>query len=123
MGSMIPSLTDFRAKFPEFSDVADGRMEELLEESFELHNRSTKATLYLAAHLAALDEAERLAGAIAPVDGGGGVFASENPGPVSFSYQTQIVREGRDVYFSRTPYGRRFLALERRVTSFSVFIA
>ena len=47
-----PTLSEFRDRFPEFtaSAIADAEMSPLLEEAYELHSRSRRATLYLSAH-------------------------------------------------------------------------
>ena len=58
---------------------------------------------------------------MAPVDGGGGAFRSENVGGRVYSYQLMV--EGRDVFYERTPYGRRYLMLSARATAWSVFSA
>jgi hypothetical protein len=116
------TLADFRDRFPEFSSIPDTEMTALLAEAKELHGLDDTATLYLAAHLAALDKSEMQDGVIARVDGGGGAFTSESVGPKSASYATQIEMKGRDTFYVRTSYGRRFLALERRRTAFTAHV-
>ena len=89
-----PTLSEFRVRFPEFTTAAitDAEMTPLLDEAYELHSRSPRATLYLAAHLASLYKAEHPSGEVAPVDGGGGAFRSENVGGRNYSYQ--LMTEG-----------------------------
>ena len=112
---MTDSLATFRERFPEFSDLDDGRVRPMLEAAKEIHSLSIAATLYLAAHLITLDLKERAIG----VDEGAGVVISESIGPKKVTYKTQAEREG-EVFFARTPYGRMFLTLRRPATAFSV---
>ena len=58
---------------------------------------------------------------MSPVDGGGGAFRSENVGGRNYSYQ--LMAEGPDVFYLRTPYGREYLMLSARATAWSVFSA
>lgn len=102
------TLADFRARFSEFSGLADARASELITEAYTLSDVTRDATMYCIAHLAAL-EAE-LTGAL---DGGSGVVKSEWLGPQRVTYETQAANE-REVFFATTAYGRRVLALEGR---------
>ena len=108
----------FRTKFPEFVALTDEAITQLVSEAEEIHTVSDNAQFYLVAHLAALDHAERPTGQVAQVDDGGGAWMSMGIGPRRVSYKTQAEEE-RDVFYTRTPYGRRFLALERRRTAFT----
>ena len=111
---MTNMLTWFREEFPEFDDVIDQSVETWLGHAAEIHSLSKTATLYLAAHLVALDREE--SGQV--VDHGAGVITSETIGPKSVTYMNQA-RSGDEVFFARTEYGRLFLTLERRATAFS----
>ena len=112
---MTSMLAWFREEFPEFEDLSDQGVETWLDRAVEIHSLSDTATLYLAAHLVALDREE--SGEV--VDHGAGVITSETIGPKSVTYMTQA-RSGDETFFARTQYGRLFLTIERRVTAFSV---
>ena len=111
---MTNMLAWFREEFPEFDDVADSAVNVWLGHAAEIHSLSETATLYLAAHLVALDGED----SVGQVDGGAGVITSETIGPKSATYMTQA-RSGDETFFARTQYGRLFLTIERRVTAFS----
>ena len=115
------SITDFRQQFPEFSGVADDDVSAALSIARELYQLTALGTLYLAAHLIALETAE-VGGTMAPLDGGSGVVTQETIGPKRLSLRPPIERPS-EAFFARTAYGRTFLALMRRATSFSVFAA
>ena len=46
-------------------------------------------------------------------DGGSGELTAESTGPVQASYMAQA-GSSREVFFTRTAYGREMIALERR---------
>ena len=64
------TVADFRARFPEFSAVADDDVGQYIETAYILSDVSREATYYTAAHLGSLDDAERSATAIAPLTTG-----------------------------------------------------
>ena len=109
--SLLPA---FREQFAEFAPHNDVVVAEWLGVAREIHSLSTRATLYLAAHLLTLDQAEPNS----EVKDNAGVLTSEGVGPKRAAYLTQAESE-RDVFFARTKYGRTFLTLERRATAFS----
>ena len=119
---MPATLTAFRARFAEFAATPDAEVELWLETAVEIHGLSTRATLYLTAHLLTLDAAERQAGAVAPLDDRGGIIVEEQFGPQRIKFMQQAAEE-KDVFFARTSYGRLFLTLERRATAFSPRVA
>ncbi len=102
----------FRKEFPEFSEVTDDAVQRWIERASEIHATSETATLYLAAHLVAVDRED------SGVDDGAGVVVGESVGPKSVQYKTQA-ESGDQAFFARTKYGRLFLTLERRATAFS----
>ncbi len=104
-----PNLSNFREQFPEFPEdqFTDAAAESALDIAAEISAVSAKAILYLAAHLLTL-AGERTAA----LDGGSGELTAEEIGPKRAEYKTQAA-EGRDVFFSRSAYGRMFLVIER----------
>lgn len=109
-------LPAFREQFPEFSpaNYTDEVVVEWLGVARDIHSLSSRATLYHAAHLLTLDQAEPST----EVKDNAGVLTSEGVGPKRATYLTQAESE-RDVFFARTKYGQIFLTLERRATAFS----
>lgn len=103
---MDADLATFRTQFPELSTTSDDVVQRNLELALDLHDTSARATLYLTAHLATL-----------PLDGESpGELTSESIGPKSAEYMTQA-ETGDESFYTRTEYGRRFLALSRRATA------
>ena len=115
------TLSGFRERFSAFSGRDDGEVQLALDEALLLHDVRVLATYYCAAHLLSLAGEE---GALP--DGGAGIIASEQIGPKRIEFlnmagagKNMNGRE-RDVFFATTPYGRRFLALERRTPRTSI---
>lgn len=105
-----PGLPAFRSAFPELSGRADADVSRMIDVAYQMSAVKTDATLYLAAHLLAID-AENTGG----IDGGSGEIASETSvGGKLATYKTMAEKSGLDVFYSRTSYGRMFLAMERR---------
>lgn len=107
------TVADFRARFPEFSAVADDDVGQYIETAYILSDVSREATYYTAAHLGSLDDAERSATAIAPVDDRGGTIIEESFGPKKLKFLQQAM-DSREVFYTGTVYGRLALALENR---------
>lgn len=70
-----------------------------------------RAQLYLVAHLLHLDASDD--------DSGAGEIASQGVGPMSVRFVTQAER-GSDAFYTRTEYGRRYLALARRAPTLAI---
>ena len=106
---MAVTLSDFRTQFPEFPQATspDENVNRVLAEAREIHCVSDLATLFCAAHLLALDEGPKGIGA------GSGEATMKQAGPLRVRYLTQA-KTGRQVFFSSSTYGRRFLTLELR---------
>lgn len=107
-----PTTTQFRERFAEFADpaqYADDLVQSMLDAAYQLSAVSTEATLYLTAHLVTID-AERAE----PLDGGSGEIASESVGGRAVSYLTMAKEAGGEVFYTRTYYGRTFMALQQR---------
>ena len=115
---MVATLSDFREYFPgpPFTNLDDASVARALNEALLLHCVREEATIYLTAHLLALDveSAEHVErNGLAP-DGGSGVVTEEAVGPRRFTFLTQAGESERRAFYATTPYGRRFMALEDR---------
>ena len=109
---MAATLATFRTQFPEFAATADGVVDRALVEALLIHSVRELATLFLTAHLLECD-AKRAAGT--PLVG---EVASEQAGDIKATYRTQAAGDmtggSRAAAYTRTEYGKRFLALEQR---------
>ena len=108
---MAVDVAAFRSRFPDplFTTASDEAVALAICDAQLLHDRDETATLYLAAHLLALD-AEQTG---AP-DGGAGVVTQERIGPRTITYLTDAGDDERRAFYATTSFGRRFLALEDR---------
>ena len=107
-----PSPAEFREYFGEFGNPTaypDTDITKATNRAIAISSVSLEALRYLIAHELALGKE-----ASVDPDGGSGEVASESIGPRSVSYASQSERP-KDVYFTRTSYGRTFLALESRI--------
>ena len=107
------TITEFKARFPEFTAVADDDVGQYIQTAYTLSDVSREATYYTAAHLGSLDLAERSATTIAPVDDRGGTIIEESFGPKKLKFLQQAMNS-REVFYTGTAYGRLALALENR---------
>ena len=104
------SVEDFRAWFPRnFEGADDPDIERAIKEALLLHDKSAEATLYLTAHLLSLNSEFQ-----DTPDGGSGVILKETLGPKTVEYITNVDESKKNAFYSTTPFGRRFLALEAR---------
>ena len=101
---MAATLAGFRTRFPEFAATADNLIDLAIEEALLIHALRELATLYCAAHILKLDSDET------PQTG---EINMARIGPGAMRYKTQA-DTGKDVFFTRSEYGRRFLTLEKR---------
>ena len=104
-----PTVAEFRAQFPaSFLDPTypDATVEARIAEARQIHAVRKLATIYLTAHLLAVD-----AEATGALDGGSGVVKSEGEGPRKVTYQNQSDGMPNRAFFATTSYGRRYLAL------------
>ena len=97
----------FKTRFPEFQAQADPVVAFAIEEAYALTDVVELATYYAIAHVLKLkevrDDDEDLPGEI-----------TENKvGPITTKHKAQA-KTARQVYFTRTEYGRQVLALESR---------
>ena len=104
-----PTVAEFRAQFPTAFLVAthpDALITSRIGEARQIHGVRKLATLYLTAHLLAVDGE-----ATGAPDGGAGVVKSEGIGPRKVAYLTQADGMPNRAFFATTSYGRRYLAL------------
>ena len=108
------SLTEaeFRARFSDFTEARIGAtvVEWLLDVAYDMHSLGNLATLYLTAHLAELwlSDEER-----------SGESERFEMGPFTTDFKAQA-EEGRESFFTRTEYGRTFLALRQTTPRFAI---
>jgi len=126
MPYVLPTVDQFKERFPIFSDSDDGIIDTLIVEASHGVDASWKeydyqpAIMYLAAHLLATDNSDEGDQVEIGAAGGAGAIASESFGSgLSVSYATggAANAEGSlssDDEFGTTEYGRRYLALLRR---------
>ena len=112
----------FRKQFPELPAgiLSATDLKRFVNLALEIHALNDVATVHCAAHLYALEQAERAAittadGAAGVVDSGSGQVQSQTVGGMSVSYAATAAHD-RESFFGRTPYGRTFLQIENRVT-------
>lgn len=113
MATAAEILVKFRERFNEFASVSDTDVSFAIEDAQAIHDRCILATTYLVAHFVALNASNNIGTTGASEDGGAGELSSISDGSESASYKTQA-EKGSEVYYTSTPYGRRFLELERR---------
>ena len=110
-------LLQFRLLFPEFAAVPDATVLLYLETASKIFNACKEATLYLGAHLIAIDQSNKIGPGFpnppgAPIDGGGGELTSEKVGELQVT-KKPMADTGLETYYTSTPYGRRYLALKK----------
>lgn len=112
MAYVLPTTDEFIEKFPEFEDldVSDDTLQATLDEAARsvdttwLEGDYKTAILYLAAHL--LSSSLEMANFA-----GGDVIRSVSLGRISVTYADPVT--GSVTLSTSTPYGERFLALQR----------
>ena len=103
------TAAQFKSRFPELGPLSDVEITAYITLACELSSVSKTAILYLAAHLYILDKHE----SGDKIDGGSGEVSSETMNRKVYMYKT-MAESNRDVFFTRTMYGRSFLAFEKR---------
>ena len=108
---MAITVQAFRARFPAplFSTDTDEQIALTISDAQLLHSVNETATLYLVAHLLALNSETT-----GEPDGGAGVVTKEKIGPKDITYLTDAGTDERRAFYATTSFGRRFLALEDR---------
>ena len=108
----VPTVADFRARFPSFATTSDEEIQIAIDDASDMVDETwlekdfQKAILFLAAHYLTISSAE-VAGAI----GDEQTIASESFGPISVSYAKTETGSGNGSSFATTGYGRRYLEL------------
>ena len=111
----------FRARFPEFEAQMDAMLTMILTDAMAIFALSSSATLYLAAHLMALDIESELGSTGASVDGGDGEIVSDSAGGKAGSFKP-MADKGRDTFFTTTPYGRRYITLRNACPCYRISV-
>jgi hypothetical protein len=111
-------LAQFRARFPEFDDVADSIVLATIDEALHIFALCDLPVIWLTAHLLAIDNDSGAGSGGAPVDGGEGETISESVGGVSASFKS-MADKGSDSFYTTTAYGRRFLALRKTTPAYA----
>ena len=123
MPYVLPTVEEFRTRFPIFEDEEDELIDSLIAEAGSQIDQSWReadyqpAILYLAAHLLASDNSAE--GDSVDFGGtGGGAIVGESFGAMSVSYankSSSAARAGAAYEsYEATEYGRRFLKLLRQ---------
>ena len=117
------TVEEFRRFFPEFDSISDEAIQLRINAATAIFCTNSDATLYLAAHLLALDIANNVGGlgdsSGGSLDGGSGVHTAESVGDVSVSMQPMTERN-EDNFYATTPYGRQYLAFRNTTPSFVI---
>ena len=100
------TVDQVKARFTEFAQVADATVASAIEEAYALTDITETITMLAIGHVLTLEVAP------AGSERFGEVLESK-VGPITTKHKTQA-RTEREVYFTRTEYGRRMLALEAR---------
>lgn len=112
----VELLPDFRSEFPEFDSVSDEIITKYLNNALMIHSICPGATIYLAAHLYALDQDSGIGsvpGPDNPVDGGGSAreVLADKGKEISTTFKSVSGSKDGDSFYSSTPYGRMYLRL------------
>lgn len=115
-----PTITDFRARFPEFNAVDDTIVQLNLNDAIDFISETkfgdkyAVVTLFYSAHLLALSQkATASMGQGAP----GGPITSSSAGGLSVSFASAVPTSTSESWFLSTSYGQRFLQYVRACTS------
>jgi len=104
----LPTVSDFRDRFPEFDSKADTQVEAAITDASRrvdntwIEGDYQTAILYLAAHLIAVADAAA---------SGGGVIQSERIGPISVTYAVDASTKPGQL--ASTSYGQYWAELNR----------
>lgn len=97
MATEKPTLTEFRASFPELSSHSDVLVQLALDDAIHLHDRTKRGILLCAAHLVSDEDCVEI--------------LSSKQGPVSVMFQEY----DKGTFWATTPYGRQLRELECRL--------
>ena len=105
------TMSKARERFPELTLPSTSIFNDLADLAFRLHNKSQDAVDYLTAHLVCLQQET-----VGNIDGGSNEVSSDGLGPLRRNYMS-MASSNREVFCTRSPYGRMFLILESRLPS------
>jgi len=114
---MSIDATTFKVRFPEFSAVANARIDLFIGDAVEVlnevywDNKYDLGLYYLTAHYLALASQTEAGN----VTGDGGAVASRAVDGTSVSFTTAQPDNESDAYYSQTAYGRRYLSLRKNL--------
>ena len=104
-----PSLSRIQVRFPELNITNRQQVDDASDFAIKFSSFSQLVVDFVTAHILSLEQTEKKG----PPDGGSGEVSSHSMGPYSMSFVTQA-RGNREVFLTRTYYGRMALALENR---------
>ena len=113
---MATSLSQFRSRFPEFSEVPDSEINTALSDAaceMDVCRWGVKYGLgqaYLAAHYIAVFSTSVNSGS-----GSVGPITQATTGPLSVSKGIPVAKDGSDAMYNSTKYGQRYLSYRNRV--------
>jgi len=113
---MATSLSQFSARFPEFSAVDDSVINLALSDAADLMDTIKWGTRYdtgqafLAAHYVALSSTDSSSGGVSV-----GPVSQAATGPLSVSYAVTAAKDMSDAMYGSTRYGQRYLSLRKLV--------
>ena len=120
-GQSALTVTKFKARFPGiFADLTEPQIKQFIDIACQISNVSYDAIAYLTAHLIVCEIEE----ANGRIDGGSGEVNTETIGKKTVVYK-EMAETNREVFFTRTHYGRMFLIIEGRSPkrNFGAFVA
>lgn len=108
-------LPIFREQFPEYSALSDDYVLGYLNKALLIHAICPMATVYLSAHLIAIDQDSGIGsvdGPKFPVDSGGAAreVVSERGKNINTTFKSMAKKES-DTFYTATPYGRMYITL------------
>jgi len=111
----MPTTTDFKNRFTEFSAIPDARIQLFLDDSALIVSNNWGSLrdlgiLYLTAHYVAVANITDTGSTSSPKN-----IASKSVEGVSVTYGTTEATESKYSYYDSTSYGKRYLSLMRQV--------
>jgi len=105
-------LPVFREQFPEYDSSSDAEILKNINNALLIHAICGMATVYLSAHLIAIDSNSGVGGSGGGIDAGGvRETLSETAKSVSSSF-AKLSKDGTDdAFYTVTPYGRMYIVL------------
>lgn len=113
-----PTPADLKARYPEFSDVDDARVQSLVNEAALEMSARVWGRLYPVGLLALAAHKLKASGRKRGGDGAGalsGPMTSKKAGEIQVGYAAAPLASVDDAYFAGTSYGQQYLRLRRLV--------